>query len=212
MKRLVAAAAILLTLFLLAGTAYAGDRKQYTVVVDAGHGGYETGAVSRGVKEKDLNLDTARRLVDLLKKNGIKTYMTRNSDTDVGLYERSGLANKLKADLFVSIHNNAEGNSSRSGTMTLYYPASGPTKGNLSGKRLATLVQRELVAKLGTNNLGIIPRPNLVVLRETDMPAVIAELGYMTNKAELGRLKTAQFKQNAVEALKNAILKALKEI
>ena len=184
-----------------------GGKKDPIVVIDPGHGGKDPGARYGGVKEKDLNLDVAKRLEKLLKAKGIKTYMTRTGDRFIGLYDRSEMANRLDADLLISIHHNA-GRSSTSGSMTLYYPV----EGGFTGRDLADIVQKELTAKLGTRNLGIIARPKLAVLRTAKAPAVIAEIGYMTNKAELRKLKTSIFKQNAAEALKNAVLKALEKM
>lgn len=183
------------------------SEKNHIVVIDAGHGGKQQGAVYGGVKEKDLNIDVAKRLDELLKAEGIKTYMTREKDMDMDLYERSELANKVGANLFVSIHHNA-GNSEYSGSMTLYCPSS---KGSFTGRDLAEIVQKEITSKLGTKNLGTISRPNLVVLRTTKMPAVIAEIGYMTNSAELKRLKSESFRQDSAEALKDAVMKALEK-
>ncbi len=187
------------------------NKKNYVVVVDAGHGGSDPGAVSYGVREMDLNLDIAKRLEKLLKDCGITTYMTRTDGSYVGLYERSDLANRVNADLFVSIHNNA-GYMSATGTMTLYHPGEGHSKGRLTAKRFAEIVQQTLVNDLETKNHGIFARPELAVLRTTKMPAVIAEIGFMTNKTELNKLLTASYRQKAAEALKKAILSALEEI
>lgn len=176
------------------------------VVIDPGHGGKDPGAIYGGVKEKDLNLDVARRLERLLEENNIKTCMTRTGDVYVSLYDRSEKANRLDADLFISIHHNA-GKSSLSGTMTLYYPANG----SFTGKDLAQIVQGELIKKLGTKNLGIISRPNLAVLRTTKMPAIIAEIGYLTNKSELDKLKSPSYRQKTAEALRDAVMKALEQ-
>ncbi|MGI6778323.1 MAG: N-acetylmuramoyl-L-alanine amidase [Acetivibrionales bacterium] len=176
------------------------------VVIDAGHGGKLPGAVYSGVKEADLNLDIAKRLNNLLKEDGVKTYMTREGDYHVDLYARSGLANSVNADLFISIHNNA-GNSKTSGSMTLYYPG----KGAFTGRDFAMIVQRELSNTLGTKDLGIYSRPKLVVLRTTRMPAVIAEVAYMTNSNDMSKLKTEDFRQKAAEALKDGVIKALEE-
>jgi len=174
------------------------------VVIDAGHGGRLPGAVYGRVKEADLNLDIAKRLDKLLREQGVKTYMTRDGDYHVGLYTRAALANRVNADLFVSIHNNA-GNSKTSGSMTLYYNGCG----NFSGRDFAEIIQRELVNTLESRNLGIYSRPNLVVLRKTRMPAVIAEVAYMTNSSDMAKLKSQSFRQNAAEAIKNGIIKAL---
>lgn len=180
--------------------------EKYIVVIDPGHGGRDPGAVYGGVNEKDLNLDISLKLNSLLKEYGIATYMTRSSDKYVDLYARTEYANKLNADLFVSVHNNA-GMSSTSGSMMLYYPAASGVS-----RDFASIFLSEVTSKLGTKNLGLIARPNLVVLRTTKMPAVLAEIGYMTNTAELKRLKTDAFRQQAAEALRDAILKVLKKI
>ncbi len=188
------------------------DRRAYKVVIDPGHGGYETGAIASGIYEKNLNLDIAKRLNSLLIAEGVETYMTRSDDSYVGLYDRSGLANSLNADLFISVHNNAQSEASVSGSMSLYYPSDSHSKGNLSTKEFASIVQSKLVGALGTKDLGIIQRPNLAVLRTTKMPAVIAEVAYMTNSQELHKLSSSDFKQKAAEALKDAVLAALKKI
>ncbi|MCX7746289.1 MAG: N-acetylmuramoyl-L-alanine amidase [Clostridia bacterium] len=187
------------------------ERKKYIVVIDPGHGGKETGAIYGGVKEKDLNLDIAKRLNKLLKAEGVTTYMTRTGDTYVSLYARSGMANKLNADLLVSVHNNA-GMSKLKGSMTLYYPGTGNSKGNLSAKTFASIMQKGLTDGLNMRNMGVIPRPHLAVLRTAKMPAVISEVGYMSNKTELANLKSKNFKQRAAEALKDAVLQSLKRI
>lgn len=194
------------------GISRGNDRKQFVVVIDAGHGGKDPGAVYGGIREKDLNLDMAKRLEALLKAEGIKTHMTRTNDTFIALQSRAALANRVNADLFVSIHNNASPNTATAGSMTLYNPGTANTKGKLTAKRFADIVQREMVKELGTKNLGVIQRPSLAVLRTTNMPAVIAEIGYMSNRTELSKLTTNSYKQKAAESLKKAVLAALEEV
>ncbi len=185
--------------------------REYKVVIDAGHGGSDPGAVYGGIYEKSLNLDIAIRLNNLLKAEGIQTHMTRNNDLAVGLYTRSGLANDIGADLFVSVHNNA-GHSMYSGCMTLYHPSIQKKKGDLSSYEFAKIIQDNLVRTLGATNLGVIERPNLAVLRTTDMPAVIAEVGYMSNSSELSKLKTEEYRQKAAEALRDGVVQSLKRM
>lgn len=182
--------------------------RQYVVVIDAGHGGMDPGAVYGGVKEKDLNFDIAKRLNSLLKANNIKVYMTRTDDYYVSLYSRSNLANRVNADLFISIHNNA-GYSRYSGSSSLYFPSYWNVNRKLSGRTFAAIVQSELTSTLQSKNIGIIPRPRLSVLRNTKMPAVIAEIGFMTNWSEMQKLKSSSYRQKAAEALMNAIIKTL---
>ncbi len=185
--------------------------KGRVVVVDAGHGGSQSGAVYGGVMEKKLNLDIAVKLNSKLKDLGIVTYMTRSNDSSVSLYSRSGLANSKKADLLISVHNNA-GLKKHSGSMSLYYPSSSKSKGNLSSYEFATIVQRNMCNTLGSKDMGVIARSELAVLRTSQMPAVIAEVGYMSNPTELGKLNTSEYKEKAAEALKNAVVESLKKM
>lgn len=183
------------------------------VIIDPGHGGKESGATYGGIAEKTLNLDIAKRLKNILDESGVKNVITRTDDSYISLYSRSGLANKYNAGVLVSIHNNAQpGSSKTSGTMTLYYPSVSKTKGGLSSKEFATIVQNQLVNDLGTKNMGIIPRPGLAVLRTARMPAIIAEIGYMTNTAERNKLMQPEYRQKAAEALAKAVVKALDKI
>jgi N-acetylmuramoyl-L-alanine amidase len=184
--------------------------RDFKVVIDAGHGGNEPGASYYGESEKNLNLDITQRLLKLLTAQGIKVYMTREKDEFVGLYDRSGIANRLNADLLISIHNNA-GKSSTKGTMTLYN-GNNVSRGKLTTKDLAQIIQKELVSELNSKDLGIIQRDKLAVLRTARMPAIIAEIGYMSNSDEIEKLKTEEYRQKSAEAIKNAVIKALSAI
>lgn len=176
------------------------------VVIDAGHGGKEPGAVHAGAVEKTLNLDIAKRLKKILDDNNIKNTMTRSDDSFVDLYDRSRLANNNNAGLFISIHNNASTNSNTHGIMTLYHSSSSQSK------KLARIVQNQLVADLGAKNFGIVPRSNLAVLRTTRMPSIIAEIGYISNAAERSKLLEEDYRQKAAESLAKAIVKAFEQL
>lgn len=190
----------------------ASKAKQKIVVIDPGHGGRAAGAKYGGVKEKDVNLDVSLRLYALLKKKGVKVYLTRKTDSTLSLAQRYNFANSVKASLFVSVHHNAlPNNRAYKGTETLYNPSNTTLKG-MSSKKLAHITQLELVRRLGTINRGIISRPKLAVLRHSNMPSIIAEIGYMTNKGEINRIKNSSFKQKSAEALCSAILKALNQM
>lgn len=174
------------------------------VVIDAGHGGKEVGAVYGNVQEKNLNLDIALKLNDILRSKGIKTYMTREDDSYVALYERAHIANDLNAALFLCVHNNAF-YSSENGTETLYYP-------NAKSKSFAQIVQNSLISYLGTKNRGIVERPGLVVLKATEMPATLAEVAFITNSGDRSKLLDEGFRQKAASALSDAVIKALNQI
>ena len=177
------------------------EAKDRLVVIDSGHGGSDPGAQYGGLNEKDLNLKIALKVNEILKSKGINTYMTRDDDTFIPLQNRADIANNLNAALFLSIHNNAY-NSSEYGTEVLYYPGA-------TGRSFARIVQDTLINALGTNDRGIIERPNLVVLNATKMPAVIAEIAYLTNTDDRAKLMDDSFLQKTAEALADAVVKAL---
>jgi N-acetylmuramoyl-L-alanine amidase len=181
------------------------------IVIDPGHGGNEPGAISRGLFEKNLNLDIAMRTNALLKRKGARTYIIREEDSYVDLFERTQIANKLKATLFLSIHNNAMEDKNFQGTMTLYYP-SAPSYKKFSSKDFAAIIQKNLLANIPTIDRKIVERPNLVVLRDTNMTAALAEIAYLTNATDRNKLKSDSFKQKTAIALSNSVLEALKKM
>ena len=184
------------------------SQKDKLVVIDPGHGGGEPGAVVGDLEEKELNLDISIRLNELLKQNNVNTYMIREDDRYVGLYERAYIANELNATLFLSIHNNAY-YSSVHGTETLYYPLSSYYN-SFAGKDFAQIVQTHLVNALGTKDRGLVERPKVVVIRETMMPAALAEIAFMTNSGDRSKLIDPEFRQKSAQALCDAILESLK--
>jgi N-acetylmuramoyl-L-alanine amidase len=187
--------------------------REVVVVVDPGHGGEDQGTGFRTLYEKDLNLDISLRLGEALKKDAVNCVFTRETDNNPSLVERAEVANNLNAALFISIHNNAmPGQPAYKGTETLYCPTGNESDGILDGKRLASLVQQALVDKLGTYDNGIISRPNLAVLRRTSMPAVIAEIAYLSNSSDRMQLTREEFPQQAAEAIHSAVMAALQEM
>ena len=144
-----------------------------------GHGGGRTGAQYEGIAEKTINLSVSKRLQAILRGYGYNVVMTRTGDADVGLYERADIANAVEADLFVSLHSNAAPDyPDFSGIYTYYHPSSG------RGARLAQAIQTPLTRLTGGIDRGI-KSADFVVLRETEMCAVLVEMGFMTNHDEL---------------------------
>lgn len=180
------------------------------VVIDPGHGGSEPGAQSFGISEKDFNLDISKRLNALLKANGIRTYIIREDDSYVGLFERTSIANNLNATLFLSIHNNANDRAS-SGTETLYYPGRSNSSG-FTSKRFAQIIQSNLISDLGMKDRGIVERPGLAVLRTSAMPGALAEIAFMDNKSDFAKLQSEDFRQRAAQSLCNSIIQSLGEV
>lgn len=180
------------------------DDGKHTVVIDPGHGGKEPGATYSGEKEKNINFDIAVHLKELLVAEGIEVVMTRSDDSAVDLYERSGIANRIKADLLISIHNNAMEDDSFDGTMTLYYPDD-----NGTNKGLAQIIQEQMLNELGTSDRGVRSRPDLAVLRTSEVPTALVEVAFMTNATDMENLKSEEFRQNAAKAIKDGIVKYL---
>lgn len=176
------------------------------IVIDAGHGGKDPGAVSPfgGIREKDLALTTALKLRRKLENIGYKVYLTRGDDTYVQLYDRAEIANNLGADAFLSLHFNASTKPDPKGVEMLYVPDA------RNSKAFAQVLQTEVVKATGAKSIGIIERPNLVVIRETRMPAVLAELGFLTNAAEERLLQDEAYQDKLVQGLYNAITKYVK--
>ncbi len=180
------------------------------VVIDAGHGGEDSGAVNGKIYEKDLNLKIALKLEKLLKENNIKTFMIRQDDTFVALYDRPYMANALNAALFVSIHHNSATTSKAYGTETLYY--AGVNNGDIfSGFNLAKTIQSSLMSRLGTYDRGA-KFQKLAVTKYTTMPAALAEIGFMSNSGDLKLMVDDGFQQKAAEGLCEAIVNAVETV
>jgi len=186
------------------------DDAQKLVVIDAGHGGDASGAVYRNLLEKNLNLDIAKRLNELLKKKGVKTYMLREDDSSIGNYERAYIANHLNAKLYLSIHNNAMDNRNYRGTMTLYCPSD--SKESFTGKSFAGIIQQTILGSLKTIDRKVVSRPDLIVLKATNMPAALVEVGYLTNASDRSNIQKTSFRQKVAQALCDSIIKARSKV
>jgi N-acetylmuramoyl-L-alanine amidase len=181
------------------------------VVIDAGHGGKDSGATGNSIYEKDINLAIALKLEKLLKEKNVKTFMLRQDDTFVGLYDRPYIANVLNASLFLSIHNNAIDSTSTSGTETLYSPDN-CTAASFTGKKFAQLIQDSLIKNINSVNRKTVSRPGLVVLKYTKMPSALAEIGFVTNASEAKKLKDDSYQQKVAQALCDAIMASLNQL
>jgi len=182
------------------------------IAIDPGHGGKDPGAIGadKVTCEKDLNLDVAKRLEQKLKALGFRTLMTRTDDTYTTLQERTDLANGNYADFFMSIHFNAFVSTTQ-GIETLYYPNTPNDNYKINNKDIAAVFQEELIKTLKRPSRGTIARPNLFVLNKTKMPAILAELGFITNKEELAEIKKESYRDKAANALAVSIVRYFKE-
>ncbi len=167
----------------------------FIIVLDPGHGGYDSGAIGyNGVKEKDITLAVALKLKKAIKKitnKKVLVILTRTGDYFVpikGVDQRAGVAVKLKADLFLSLHLNA--NASVNGVgLNVFYSNTQKQKNIKNVTKsivLGALIEKKLVTNLGYKSLGI-NKANFSVLRNTieNMPSLLIELGFVTNKNEL---------------------------
>lgn len=176
-----------------------GSNGKKLVVIDAGHGGTDPGAISvTGKKEKEFNLAVTLKVQELLKKEtNIDFVLTRSSDTYPSLSDRVKIANDLNADLFISIHANA-GSATASGVETYYTRA--------DSLALAKVMHKHLVASSGLTDRGVRSK-SLHVTRETKMPAILLECGYLSNKSDNAKLFTEDFQDRVAEG----IVKGIKE-
>lgn len=172
-----------------------------TVVLDAGHGGSDPGAVYNGRQEKDDVLRLARAVGAILENNGVNVQYTRTDDIYDTPFQKAMKANATGADLLVSIHRNSGTTpNTYSGAQTLVYSDDGIRA------RLARNINNELTA-LGFRDAGIVERPNLVVLRRSAMPAALVEVGFINNDAD-NRLFDERFNEIA-QGIADGILTTL---
>lgn len=171
------------------------------IILDAGHGGADPGAVYNGRLEKDDTLQLTLAVGKLLEKQGVEVFYTRTEDVYDRPFEKAQIANREGGDFFVSIHRNASFEPNQySGAEMLIYDRSGQ-KAELA-ERIGSGLE-----KVGFRNLGVQERPDLAVLHRTKMPAVLVEVGFIDTDADNARFDT-QFDEIA-GAIANGILQTL---
>lgn len=172
------------------------------VILDAGHGGSDPGSVVGGIKEKDINLQIADKLKELLEARGIAVILTRQGDVPLALEERTACANNHNAQLFVSVHCNFyDDDTSVRGFEAFYYQ-------DEQAKSLATAITSDLAAtgQVKTRN---VKKDSFVVLKNTTMPAILLEMGFLTNEAERQKLCTDEYQQMLAEVIASRIARFL---
>jgi N-acetylmuramoyl-L-alanine amidase len=170
-----------------------------TVVIDPGHGGKDPGATSvLGFYEKDINLSVALEVARLLEQRGLRVKMTRTDDYYVGLEDRAAIANNLDADLFVSIHADSFPKNTRRG-YTIYIANAASS----SSRRAANAITRSM-SGTGLNSFGV-QKANYHVLTGTRGPAVLVELGYLSNRREAALLRSSSFQDRLAQAVADGI-------
>lgn len=172
------------------------------IVIDPGHGGSDMGATgATGIQEKVINLVVAHKLLIMLEKAGATVVMTRYGDQSVTNLQRVEVANKARANLFISIHANAYANPDSNGTETHYYPEHSYSN---ASRYLAHQLQRELVSALKLRDRGV-KSSSFFVLKNLEMPAALVEMAFLTNLAEEEILKSDEAQNKAAQALYRGI-------
>lgn len=170
------------------------------ITIDPGHGGKDPGAIGiGGLREKDVVLPISLEVARILQQNGVQVVMTRNRDYFVSLAGRAALANRSRADIFVSIHANAISmrRPDVNGVETFYY--------SYSGRRLASAIQSRILRNIRIGNRGV-KRARFYVLRHTSMPSALVEVGFVTGRYDAPRLATSSFRSQMARAIAEGIL------
>lgn len=165
--------------------------KNQLIVIDAGHGGEDVGTSSSSnpkYQEKSLNLSTSLFLKDYLQKMGYSVEMTRSNDTFIPLVTRSLIANNFNPRLFVSVHYNAALSEQPEGIEVFYFSSDADKDRTYQSKKLGETVLGRIIQKTKAKSRGL-KHGNLSVIRETNMPAILVEGGFMTNKSEMEKIK-----------------------
>ena len=175
-----------------------------TVCIDPGHGGKDPGATGGGVREKDIVLNVAKKIGAFLEARGCTVMLTRETDVFVELSDRARMANAAKADLYVSIHCNSVRDNARATGMEVYHY----TRASEASKRAARDIYDKLLPVCGLRGRGVKAK-DLAVLRETVMPAVLVELGFISNPDDCRKLTNFAWQDDAARAIADGIVKAV---
>ncbi|MDQ2919243.1 MAG: N-acetylmuramoyl-L-alanine amidase [Verrucomicrobiota bacterium] len=192
------------------------------VIIDAGHGGDDSGTMRNGLMEKDLTLDVARRVERLARMQGLSTIMTRESDARKTLPERAAIANKQNDGIFVSIHFDEGARAEATGVQTFYavhqmpmsiFPSwlrflqtASVTPENLESQSLAGFVQEALVRRTRAFDRGTRAQ-QFYVVANVRHPAVLVEGGFLTNNDDLTKIATDEYREQLAAAITDGLMR-----
>lgn len=177
------------------------------IILDAGHGGKDPGAVKGKTEEKVINYKVLNEYAkEYFANSGIKVYYTRVDDTLIALADRAAFAKQVEADLFISLHCNSATTSAARGT-SVYYSSinKSKTSSGLTSSILASTLVNNLSKSLGTKNLGIIDK-GFVVVRDNSVPAVLIELAFLTNPDDLSLLTSSTSQKKAAKTIYDTVV------
>lgn len=165
------------------------------IVIDAGHGGDDFGTKSASTPkyhEKSLNLITSLILSDYLQKQGYRVMMTRYTDTFISLQKRAEIANEKNADLFISVHYNSAPVKKAEGIEVFYYKDDEDASRAKESRKLATAVLAKVLKMTDARSRGV-KQGNFAVIRETKMPAILIEGGFLSSESEMEKIKDPSY-------------------
>ena len=183
-------------------------RNKFSVVIDPGHGGLDPGAIGiGGIRETDVVLEVSKKVKELLSEKGVKVNLTRENEVNLDLRPRVSFANNLDADIFVSIHANASRGKRKdiNGLETFYF------KG-WRGRLLAKRIQKHLlIVSPGSPDRGV-KQGRFYVIKNTNMPAVLVEIGFLTGRLDSRRLEKTTHRERIAYAIAKGILEYLSKV
>ena len=183
-------------------------QNKYLVVIDPGHGGRDPGAIGiGGIRETDVVLEVSKIVEKLLSEKGVNVSLTRGNEIDLDLSRRVSLANKINADIFVSIHANASRGKRRdiNGLETFYYRG-------WRGRLLAKKIQKQILrVSPGSPDRGV-KQGRFYVIKNTRMPAVLVEIGFLTGRLDARRLEKTAHRKRLAYAIAKGILEYLSKV
>ena len=203
-----------LALLFLSSPLFSADSRSYLprerstkhlIVIDPGHGGSDRGATMGSIQEKTLTLKTARLIKYYLHKKGYQVILTRTQDGFISLTKRTNIANDTKSTIFISIHYNAFKYSHAKG-VEVYYYNKGHKWRQKASKKLADLILSKMIGSTGAKNRGV-KEGNFYVIRETCMPAVLIEGGFITNPQERSHLCDQKYLEKIAQSIASGIEK-----
>ncbi|WP_373598175.1 N-acetylmuramoyl-L-alanine amidase [Paraclostridium bifermentans] len=181
------------------------SRDYYKVFVDAGHGGYDSGAPGIGGKnEDDVNLEVAKRVEQKLQAKNIEVKMSRTDDTFISLSGRADMANNYGADAYVSVHQNSADGVAATGIETYYH------ENKEMYKPLASNIQTNAINNTGARDRGVKPA-NLAVLRESNMPSALFECGFISTQSDYNNLVNPAYQDKLATSIADGVEKYLKD-
>lgn len=184
------------------------------VIIDAGHGGHDGGAVANDIIEKEMALDLAKRVQRDLAASGVRVVMTRSADVFLPLEERAAFAAKHGAAAFISVHLNTDGEGGSAEGIETYFAAQKPLSSRQmetaskaeapQGEELAAIVQRAVCMKTKAENRGTKAR-SYAVVSQAACPAVLVECGFITSTAESARLKRESYRDQVAGGIAQGV-------